>query len=194
MKKLSIVFGPPLSGKTTFAKSNSQFHHISLRKKCNSISKKSGYIPRFVASSIEYNTFMPSYLLLPLVFENEFTNENQESLLDGYPKYSHEVDPLLYWCSINQVQLANLYLLNPSLETLLERLKNRFTCSSCYLSLQSSNRCICGGTVFVRKEDSVDYFVQRYERYQENSVITIESLSSSLSGGIVNVYTCCLVV
>ncbi|NJL96794.1 hypothetical protein HC864_03190 [Candidatus Gracilibacteria bacterium] len=175
---LSIVYGPPLSGKSTFASKMNNINHISVGKICRHESSQQSFRGLYLKHAILYNWFIPSQILLPLVLNNNILSQNQENVLDGIPKYSHEINPLKKLCKNNKVNLKTLHYLNPPLDILLNRLKTRRTCNLCYKSSTNTNLCSCGGLMITREEDSMTYFLDRYSRFQNHSAIILEKLSS----------------
>lgn len=178
---LSVVYGPPLAGKSTFVEQHQDtLHHISLGRLCREEAKRDTPQGAALRESIENNTFLPSDMLLSLALTPGNLHPTKENVLDGYPKYAHEVEPLADFCDAGGLELKNLYLVNPPLPVLLGRLAGRFTCDPCYKPMQAGEACDCGrgGTPFVREEDTEAYFQQRYDRFAIHSPDVIQALGA----------------
>lgn len=189
MPNLSIVLGPPLSGKTTFVQSlvNCGAIHICVGKICRDEARKNTKLGRLINESIQYNIFLDSDILLPFLLDGRLEDKSKEFVLDGYPKYKHETEPLLKYCSKNNIQLYRLYHLQIKLSELLRRLNNRYTCDSCYLPLKRDIKCECGGCPFKREEDTEEYFMNRYARYCEHSGAILRQLLPHFKEEIIHV-------
>lgn len=178
MTYLSIIIGPPLSGKTTFIQSLSgqSVVHISVGKICRDEAKKDTRLGRILQKSIQENTFLDSEMLLSFLLDDKLKPYNAELILDGYPKYEHEIKPLLQYVKRNSIELCRLYRLHVTLKELLRRLHKRYTCSSCYLPINGNVQCRCGGIQFKREEDTEEYFLDRYSRYLKHAEAVMEQL------------------
>lgn len=173
---LSVVVGPPLSGKTTFIRSLSGqgVVHISVGKICRDEAEKDTKLGRIIKRSIQDNTFLDSAVLLPLLLDDKLNFYGTEFLLDGYPKYQHEVAPLVQYARQKSVKLFRFYCLTVGFDELLRRLHERYTCRSCYLPLRGEVMCTCGGEPFKREEDMEEYFLKRYALYLEHKEAIIQ--------------------
>jgi len=175
---ISIVFGPPLAGKTTFVQLHEPtMHHISLGRIARKVSRGSSSISTTITASITNNTPLDSHLLLNLIFQNENLSSVKENVIDGYPKYVHEVDPLIDYCAKYKITTQNLYILERPYGLLKKRLKHRRVCENCYMPAALSGTCLCRNThLYKREEDSVEYFQGRWERYIEQASGVISRL------------------
>ena len=168
--KLSIIIGPPMSGKTTYAQSllTRGVVHISVGKICRDEAEKDTHLGRLLKKSIQENIFLDSKIFLPLILDRKMEDHNIEFILDGYPKYKHEVEPLIQYARNNSITLFRLYCLHVELNELLKRLNERHTCNACYMPIRGKVQCICGGAPFKREEDTEAYFLERYARYRDH--------------------------
>lgn len=174
MANLSVIVGPPLSGKTTFVQSLSEqgVMHISVGNICRDEAKKDTEIGRLFKKSIQTNAFLDSEVLLPFLLDERMISYSTEFVLDGYPKYRHEVEPLLQYTEKNSVRLFKLYHLHVDLYELLRRLHKRYTCGYCYLPIVGNVQCVCGGMPFKREEDTEEYFIVAISRRKCGKVVT----------------------
>jgi adenylate kinase family enzyme len=184
MSKLSIVMGPPLSGKTTFISSKlisePNIKHISVGKICREESEKDTELGRLLQESIKNNTFLDSDILLSLILGNQDHSASVEYILDGFPKYHHEIEPLLSYCQNHKIELYRLYRIDTNIIELLRRLRLRYTCKACYKPIQGRGRCSCGGQSFKREEDGYLYFFERYWRHRKHSRMIFNLLQDKL--------------
>ncbi|MFA6919012.1 MAG: nucleoside monophosphate kinase [Patescibacteria group bacterium] len=178
MRKLSIIIGPPLSGKTTYVQglSDREVIHISVGKICREEAKKDTELGHLIKESIEQNTFLDSKVFLLLLLNGRIEANGVEHILDGYPKYGHEVEPLVRYARENTVILFRIYHLRLEIDELLRRVQQRYTCSACYLPIRGNMQCVCGGSPFKREEDTEEYFMQRYSRYTEHEEVIMNQL------------------
>lgn len=180
MRKLSIIVGPPLSGKTTYIQgiSDREVAHISVGKICREEAKKDTELGCLIKESIEKNTFLDSKVFLPLLLNERVEDNNIEHVLDGYPKYGHEVEPLVRYVRENTITLFRIYYLRVEVNELLRRLQQRYTCNTCYLPIRGNVQCMCDGSPFKREEDTEEYFLKRYSRYIEHEKIIMNQLTN----------------
>lgn len=178
MRKLSVIIGPPLSGKTTYIQclSDREVVHISVGKICREEAKKDTALGHLIKESIEKNTFLDNKVFLPLLLNGRIEDNDVEHILDGYPKYGHEVEPLVRYVRENAVILFRIYYLRVEFSELLKRLQQRYTCSTCYLPVRGNAQCVCGGSSFKREEDTEKYFLARYSRYAEHEEMIMNQL------------------
>ena len=178
MKTLPLIVGPPLSGKTTYIQgiSDRKVTHISVGKICREEAKKDTEIGYLIKESIEKNIFLDSKVFLPFILNGRVEDNNIESVLDGYPKYGHEVEPLVRYVRENSITLFRIYYLRVEVNELLTRFKQRYTCNTCYLPIRGNIQCVCGGSPFKREEDTEEYFSKRYSRYIENEKMIMNQL------------------
>lgn len=180
-KDLSVIIGPPMAGKTTYAQSltlERNVTHISVGKICRDEAKKDTELGQILRKSIKNNTFLDSSILLPLILDTRVIGDEGEFIMDGYPKYRHETGPLLRYSQVNGIRLFRLYHMNVDLTELLKRLDSRYTCGTCYMPIRGECRCVCGGLPFRREEDTKQYFMSRYSRYLDHAGSILDSLST----------------
>lgn len=174
-KEISIILGPPLSGKSTFAIKQKKYEHISMgclcKKEINSKSVSGDYINE----SLKYGLIIPSYILIPII-KNYLESTNYSSyLIDGFPKSEEESNCLLYMATVFTYKLNFLFILKTPKDQLLNRLNERKVCEKWYKPI-NSKYCVCGGKSTVRIEDTKEYFEKRYDRYVKNSYQIIKNL------------------
>ena len=176
-KEISILLGPPLAGKSTFALTQPQYLHTSMGYLCNQEIKSNSVEGKYFAESLKYGLAIPSFLLIPMIQKYIELSENKLILLDGFPKSEEEANCLLYMATVCGYKLSSIYILQKTEEDLLARLQKRTVCDKCYKPINFKT-CACGGVSIIRPEDTPEYFEKRYARYTANSKQIVKTLQS----------------
>jgi adenylate kinase len=169
-----IIFGPPGSGKGTYASriaSQLGIPHISTGDLLREVAKRQDEVGKEVAEHLKKGELVPDEIVIGLLKERlEESNCEHGFILDGYPRTFAQVKALSEIAKVDAV--INLRV--PK-HVIMERLSGRRTCRKCasiyhikFLKPKKPGVCDrCGGELYQRKDDTPKVIEERLRIYEE---------------------------
>ncbi|MDX2050484.1 MAG: nucleoside monophosphate kinase [Rickettsiaceae bacterium] len=201
-----IFIGPPGSGKGSQAellKKNYNFEHFSTGELLRKISRTESELGSKIAQMMREGALITDDLVNQIVKQSLSQIKDRNCVLDGYPRTQ---DQAIYLDKILTTNPKVIYF-EINLDTLENRIRNRFSCASCGTIYNKESRptqkegiCdICGSQNFVtREDDNTKSLLTRIHQYttqidgllnfykQKGSLVVIDaSLSKERIGKII---------
>ncbi|WP_027120692.1 adenylate kinase family protein [Mycoplasmopsis lipofaciens] len=183
-KKINIVFmGPPGVGKGTVAsvisKENNIIHLSTGNIFREAIASKSE-LGLKVAQIVESGKYVPDEITNEIVKNKlqEFTLQNKQVMLDGYPR---TIEQVYFLDKINDFNYVAVELYAPD-ELILKRLSGRRQCPQCksnfhidFMPSKNGEFCDkCNAKLITRKDDEVSAIKVRQEVYHKQTAPLLE--------------------
>lgn len=196
-QSISLVYGPPGSGKTTIID--------QIRNEKNVVCISVGEISRkeialktelglrlkdCLDRVVEYPPMLISGLVEPYIKDG--IKNNKTIILDGFPKYKQEVPAFIEIVDGNDIPEIKIIHLTLPIEETLDRVRYRRICNLCgdqirIEKFEEQNHQGCGGNLVTRDDDLPEIIKRRYGDYQRTVSETINSLSQHKSIIITNI-------
>jgi adenylate kinase len=175
-KMNAIIFGPPGSGKGTYAsrlQSRLGLDVIATGDIFREILKQDTRIGRKVKCYVERGLLVPNYIVLDILKKRINDIPKAKGLiLDGYPRNIEQADVLEKFFKIDVILLQMV----PDW-IIIERLSSRRICKGCgkvynvrFLKPKIDNVCDkCGESLYQRSDDNAEVVKKRIQIYQEQT-------------------------
>jgi adenylate kinase len=175
MPDISLIVGPPGSGKSTISNSialNIRATHFSTGDLFRAEKKKGTSLGITFAKFQDNGILIPDDIADPFIFENLSIIADNNILLDGYPRTIAQANYLHNWISKKEITARAIFELDVNLETIIDRISKRVVCvnAACMKvsSLNNNPNKICehcGSELIRRKDDSKEIIIKRYNEY-----------------------------
>lgn len=162
-RKIFVFIGAPASGKGT--RINECIGYKSISTSC--ILKSEGY-------DLTKGTLISDEIVNSLIVREIQRFEKNNIILDGFPRTENQFMTLIE----HGIRINKVFYIKAPKDFLLERAKDRLTCSKCQASFTKSefkrpkNKGICdycGGTLIERVDDSEELFNKRLDIFEEKT-------------------------
>jgi adenylate kinase len=172
----AIIFGPPGSGKGTYAsrlKEKLDVDVISMGDIFRDIMKESTNLGKKVKNYVEKGLLVPDEVVLEVLKENLTKTEGKKGfILDGFPRTLDQAKALR-----NITKIDVIIQLTVPESIIVERLSTRRICKNCgevynirYLKPKNENVCDkCGGPLYQRTDDTASVIRERFKVYQSQT-------------------------
>lgn len=174
MKRNIFVFiGAPASGKGTRIKKLEERGYKSIST--SSLLKEQGY-------DLSKGTLINDSIVSGLVISRINILKGKNIILDGFPRTINQFEELRR----RGIKIDKAFYIKVSKEIMIERAKDRLTCSKCQASFTKSNFkrpqiegiCdYCGGKLIERPDDKEELFEKRLEEYIEKTKPILQEFS-----------------
>ncbi|MFH1643744.1 MAG: nucleoside monophosphate kinase [bacterium] len=180
-QKVILIFGPPVSGKTTTALRLSvplKFQYLSIGELVRNEIIKNTDFGRKARKFIENKFVFPKNFLKKIIISNLPRKNN--FVLDGYPKSIEELS--VFKNIITEYKIIPIISLvfDIDRDTMVFRLKNRLFCPHCRMPKEIDYKeytCLyCGKKLIKRIDDSLPLALKRYEHFYKNTNKVIAEL------------------
>ena len=172
-----LIFGSPGSGKGTQAvliSNHLNLRHISLGDILREEVKKNSPLGEEVKSYMEKGLLVPDDLVSRVI---EVNVDNQEFILDGYPRNLNQAKKLEEIITRNDNKIDVVIYLDTDKETIVDRLSKRRICKNCGATYHLENLppradgiCdLCGRELIQRKDDNSEVIMKRWEVFNKES-------------------------
>jgi adenylate kinase len=180
-----ILIGPPGVGKGTLAqncKEKLKWKHLSTGLLCRKFSEIENDLGKKIKDLIDNGSLIDDNLMLEMLafdfklfFEEK--KENNNLLLDGFPRNEKQVEKLINFLNFeykNEEKSIVFIILNADEKIILDRLKNRKVCSNkkCEKIFSINDKIdfcdICNSPIIKRKDDDIFIIEKRLKFYNEN--------------------------
>lgn len=171
-----IIFGPPGSGKGTYASRLSpilKIPQVSTGDLFRENVKNETELGKKVKSIMEKGDLVPDDITLAILKDRLSKDDSKNGfILDGYPRTMQQVEDLEKITDIDVVVNLNV----PDW-VIIERLSNRVVCSKCssvfnlkYMKPKKEGVCDeCGGKLIHRKDDDKEVIQERLDVYRKQT-------------------------
>lgn len=162
-RKIFVFIGAPASGKGTRIEKCIGYKSISTSQ----ILKKAGY-------NVTKGTLIKDEIVNKLIIEKIKTLKGQNIILDGFPRTEEQLVALIK----NNIEIDQVFYIKAPKEVLLERARDRLTCTNCQASFTKSEFkkpkvsgiCdYCGENLIERPDDKNELFEKRLEIFEERT-------------------------
>ena len=165
-----ILLGPPGCGKGTQAKlisSHLCIPHISTGDLFRENIKQKTNLGLKVEKLISNGEYVPDEITVSLV-ENRLKEKDCENgfILDGFPRTINQANYL------DNIGIDYAVFIDVELDTIINRILSRKTCSLCGEIFNDKNKTICdkcGGELVSRSDDNTETAVYRFKEYEEKT-------------------------
>lgn len=177
-----ILLGPQGSGKGTQAellKQRRGFFHVETGKMLRELAKKDEEVNELINVKGE---FYPDQKTIELV-DNELKREGVlggSKVFDGFPRNLSQYELLTKWLKSLDQSIGAVFLIDISEEETVRRLSARRTCEVCGMVYNlitnppEGDRCVCGGKLVWRRDDSVEIIKRRLNLFREETLPIVE--------------------
>ncbi|MFW6014310.1 MAG: adenylate kinase [Candidatus Nanoarchaeia archaeon] len=166
-----VIMGPQGSGKGTQAQKLSRelnIPHISTGDIFRENIKNSTELGRQAKEYIDNGELVPDRLTIKIVLDRLTWRDCEKGfILDGFPRNTTQAKALDEKIDIDYAILVDI-----SDEVAVDRISSRKTCDSCGLIYAKTNetKCSkCGGTLYIRDDDTPETVKKRLQVYHENT-------------------------
>lgn len=165
---LIVLLGPPAAGKGTQAERIVKYlsiPHISTGDILRQNIRENTELGKIALRYINKGDLVPDKVIIAEIKERlERTDCKDGALLDGFPRtlnQAKELDKLFTVDKVIDIKVDD--------HTLLKRVMSRQTCLKCGRSYASKDdgRCLCGGQLYTRADDTKEAFVNRLNNYHK---------------------------
>ena len=172
----AIIFGPPGSGKGTYAsrlQSKLDFRVVAMGDIFREIMKEDSNLGREVKGYVEKGLLGPDSLTIEVLNQHIAKINNKKSLLfDGYPRTIQQAEALEKIAKVDVI----IQLIVPEW-IIIERLSTRRICKNCgevynvrYLKPKVDMICDkCGGSLYQRPDDTPEVIKKRIQVYEQQT-------------------------
>jgi len=186
-----ILLGPPGAGKGTLAKKllkHYKFPHISTGDMFREAIKEGTALGRLAASYINQGHLVPDEVTIGLVKERLAQADcGQGFLLDGFPRTLPQAEALVEIGKEIKRPITSVINVTCAKDELVRRITGRRVCRSCgapyhidTMKSKVADVCdLCGGELYLRKDDTKELLEQRLEHY-ENDTRPLENFYDNL--------------
>lgn len=181
-----VLFGPPGVGKGTQAEllvERFQLPHVSTGDLFRDHLKRQTPLGQLAKGYMDRGELVPDAVTIEMLRERiEQPDAVKGALLDGFPRSIAQADALAKMLVEQGESVRVVLLLIVPLESLLERLSNRRTCSQCgaiYNTVTAQSHEIgkcdrCGGEVIQRPDDQPEVYAKRIAVYMEQTMPLVD--------------------
>lgn len=170
-----LLIGPPGSGKGTISElliKNDQFMHVSTGNLFRAILKENSTLAEEIKDLMQKGELIPDHITNKVAANaiQKLIDNNQDFILDGYPRTLNQADYLSNYCPLDYV-----FYLDINHDQLMKRLVGRLTCSDCnvvyniyFKPPQTANLCdYCNQTLTKRSDDNEVSVQNRLAEYEK---------------------------
>lgn len=164
-----VLIGAPASGKGTQAKwlaKEFDLLHISTGELIREVIHQGGALSSKLAEIVQNGNLVPDDVIFEILknFINSHSTKNG-ILFDGFPRTLNQAKMLSKIVSVDLAVEIDI-----SLDTVLERVENRYSCANCgagyIMSVHKSEFCSkCGSKLTKRADDTKEVATNRYNDY-----------------------------
>lgn len=179
-----LIFGPPGSGKGTYASriaSKLEIEHVSMGDLLREFVKKPSELADKVKNYMLTGALVPDELVMQ-VLQQELASKDK-FILDGYPRTKEQAKALAEMAEISAV--INL---DVPLDVVVARLESRRQCGKCksIYNLRSMKPKVdgtcdnCGSSLFQRDDDKPEVIKQRFSIYEKETRPALDYFKSNV--------------
>jgi len=185
---LSLVIGPPASGKGTVTQYLSDSYDLEVISVGNILKEEIAAeteLGRVAKEYVEAGKLVPNGILRELLYDTLSSFSPRENLvIDGFPRNLEQYYDLIEILADTGHQLTHIVILSIDKETAMSRILNRVVCEGVgtTYNLQTITKedvvaCLDrGGSITRRADDSPEVLEQRWEIYEKETILAIEEL------------------
>lgn len=179
-----VLLGAPASGKGTQAKKIAQkfnLLHISTGQLLRDIIKQKNHLSKEIERYVQTGKLVPDKLIIEVLKDYLAKNDTNNGILfDGFPRTLNQAQELSKLLIIDYC-----FEIDITLDSVLERVFNRWFCSNCgknyIMKNHNSEFCTCGSKLIKRADDTKETATIRYNDYLQikNNIVDFYKKSNT---------------